>query len=374
MSRTDSPLGRLRPPLIPDFSICDAAYGEELLIADCQAAFNQFRHQYPLYSYSSDDFPLRASAGACYLTVEVAGPTIPLVVPITGGSGYTVADAVAWISGQCLLANNGIGGFVTTGISRLSGYIWNSPADYWNTPFPATTFFTTVTLSGPPGEKKPGDYDPSIPTVISNRFKVWLRERGANQMDSDLYSQRQRMANMWEIQSIRMTRGGSSVPWYTFDLSATDEMTYECDADLGSPLEVDCAQIEWNQLYPTKDTVTVTPTSATFFHHNTCYLALSALTTITLTWNQIRTAMAALMNMCVQNPMKAPQGGRAFASPPHRISAKRRDTLSNGLNALPPSVNLTVFQQTEPWSSPTLELESCAWRAVVGGSSVTGCK
>ena len=87
-------------------------------------------------------------------------------------------------------------------------------------------------------------------------------------MDSDLYSQRQRMANMWEIQSIRMTRGGSSVPWYTFDLSATDEMTYECDADLGSPLEVDCAQIEWNQLYPTKDTVTVTPTSATFFHHS----------------------------------------------------------------------------------------------------------
>ena len=126
----------------------------------------------------------------------------------------------------------------------------------------------TVTLSGPPGQKQPGDYDPSVATALSNRFRTWLRERGAEDKNSDLYSQRERIADIWEIQSIRMTRGGSSIPWYQLDLSVTDEMAYECDANLGSPLEVDCAQIEWSQLYPTSDTVTVTPAAVKFFHHS----------------------------------------------------------------------------------------------------------
>ena len=103
---------------------------------------------------------------------------------------------------------------------------------------------------------------------LSNRFKAWLRERGGENKDTEWYIQRQRLADVWEIQSIRMTRGGSSIPWYTLARSVTDEMAYECDANLGSPEEVDCAQIEWNQLHPTTDTVTVTPTAAKFFHYS----------------------------------------------------------------------------------------------------------
>ena len=62
-----------------------------------------------------------------------------------------------------------------------------------------------------------------------------------------------------------MTRGGSR-PWWSPVVPGPDEMTYECDASLGSPSEVDCLHIQWDQLSPASDTVQVGPGSTTFLH------------------------------------------------------------------------------------------------------------
>ena len=61
--RMANSLSQLRAPTIPDYYLCDAAYGEEILTTDCSLALSNFHSQYPLGVYHSSDFPLEASAG-----------------------------------------------------------------------------------------------------------------------------------------------------------------------------------------------------------------------------------------------------------------------------------------------------------------------
>lgn len=58
-----------------------------------------------------------------------------------------------------------------------------------------------------------------------------------------------RRSNFYRSQSARMRTGGSR-PWWsaTGDPVTQDEMTYECDAKLGRPKEVDCLEIEFGEL------------------------------------------------------------------------------------------------------------------------------
>ena len=65
-----------------------------------------------------------------------------------------------------------------------------------------------------------------------------------------------------------MTKGGSR-PWWQFPKAAADEMTYECDASLGSPSEADCSHIEWSELLPDSDSLHVGPGAVTFLHSST---------------------------------------------------------------------------------------------------------
>ena len=55
---------------------------------------------------------------------------------------------------------------------------------------------------------------------------------------------------------MRMRTGGNR-PWWSNagDPVGEDEMTYECDAKLGSPKEVDCAQVEWGELGAGNDAI-----------------------------------------------------------------------------------------------------------------------
>lgn len=52
--------------------------------------------------------------------------------------------------------------------------------------------------------------------------------------------------------------GGSHHPWWT-PRANTDDMTYECDARLGSPREIDCSKLEYSQLGAPSDTTTISP-------------------------------------------------------------------------------------------------------------------
>ena len=186
----------------------------------------------------------------------------------------------------------------------------------------------TVTISDTSGGKQPGDHDPSIPQAISN-YNIHLN-RNHNLHNSPEAFQSMQDMRIWADVAARLGRGETSTWWETDSPAFRDQMNYECDASLGSPAEVDCTQIEWNQLTPNSDTLTVGPGQVTFLHSNTCFLAISAAVNLVLNWNQIRTAVASLMNACVQTPYGPPYGGRAYYRPTLGVSGRKgkRDGLT----------------------------------------------
>ena len=58
------------------------------------------------------------------------------------------------------------------------------------------------------------------------------------------------------IVSQKMTPGGKT-PWWQQVPDSADKMTYECDSKLGSPMEQDCANIEFGGLGADDDTISV---------------------------------------------------------------------------------------------------------------------
>ena len=249
---------------------------------------------------------------------------------------------------------------------------------------PASTAFVTITVTGPQGRlSSPGDRSPVLPFNLSSDLMNQAQRLGNTDRTAARDSVRRAMAYR-EI-GLQMLIGGPRPPWWSADLqtpahalSDPNEMSYECDANLGTPALDDCSRIEWEALGPDSDTIQVGPKAVTFLHRNTCYTAITASVDLILTWAQVRMALSALLNVCVQTPVgPKPQGGRAFyAGAPHQISGRREKKKRelSGLNALPPHANITLFQQSEKWRSTTAELQSCTWKAVGKGVPVADCK
>ena len=115
-----------------------------------------------------------------------------------------------------------------------------------------------------PSEKlmKPGDTDPSIPLALANYEKIWVRH---NVIGTDASKMHTMKALCWEMQAEDMKRGGS-VPWWHYS-TLPDDMTYECDSNLGSPSVADCIQIEWQQINSVaSDTLRMGPSQVSFYH------------------------------------------------------------------------------------------------------------
>ena len=94
-----------------------------------------------------------------------------------------------------------------------------------------------------------------------------------------------------------------------------------------------------------------------------------------ISWAQIQAALETLRNFCLTRPSQPAQGGRAYYVSQGLMNkgVGRRQTQVTGLNALPPHVNLTLFQQTEPWTDQAAEYDSCTWREVTSRGTVKAC-
>ena len=231
---------------------------------------------------------------------------------------------------------------------------------------------------------QPGDRDQSVRmSIISEFSKMELKQEESRQDNPSM-----RVAITAFLSTViysELGPGGGNPWWIPYrgntaeNLAASNKMIYECDALLGAPSAVDCDHIEWSELAPDSDTLYVAPGVVTFLHQNSCYLAVTASTALTLTWQQIRVALDTLLHACIENPVSTSSGGRAFYGAPKsplgtngNFKNRRRDEVTM-LNALPPPVTLTVFQQTEPWTSTMGELISCTWKAVQNRVSITTC-
>ena len=96
------------------------------------------------------------------------------------------------------------------------------------------------------------------------------------QVGSDAMAALAIRADYWNTQAKSMVRGDVRPWWHNDQSSTADEMTYQCDAGLGKPAEVDCTQIEWQHLGHPSDSVAVGPGHITFLHSSKFPKLLSA--------------------------------------------------------------------------------------------------
>ena len=310
--------------------------------------------------------------GDCYVTIETSGAT---PIPGVWAKPDDIRGVALLIVSGCVQQQQ-VGGFGTLDFQNL--VTWNrehpQTAELWRARPPVSASFMTITVTGPRGKQtllSPGNVDPAIPIAVARATYTTAQEMARSPA---LVAS----SEFWVAQANRMERGGAQTWWQLQPPKAPPEMTYKCEANLGRPPVVDCTQIEWNQLSPPSDTLNVGP-GVTFLHSNSCYLAISVTAALVLTWEQIRTAVATLMNVCINTPYNAPQGGSAYWTPPAKAIGgknKRRRRQSHdltGLNALPPHVNITIFEQREAWKNPIDELKTCTWQAVAHGNPINSC-
>ncbi|MCJ1224992.1 hypothetical protein MMC12_001639 [Toensbergia leucococca] len=371
-------------PTPPDFIICDPVYGYNLPVLGCLLA----AHTHLPTGSSPVQWLLTGSIDSPYrlpFQITYSGCTISVDIihkrnwrnprnTLTGVSVIPddVRSLAARVIQQCVTLRRGMGGFGTLGIRTLTDYAAQGWTPYNRYSFPETIYFLTVSArSSRSSGLHPGRTDPAIPLALAQAAVSANRPGRRDGLSA---------TQVWMNQAEMMTRGGVN-PWYKqiFPITTTTHMTYQCDANLGAPSVVDCTQLEWSQLPPASDTLAVGPGLTTFLHSNTCYLAISAAVSIILTWAQIRIALSTLINMCVEAPYQNPRGGRAYSSSSWQTTSgrnqRRQSAGVTGLNALPPEVNVTVFEQREGAmdSSAAAELASCTWEAVSKGICVSTC-
>ena len=248
----------------------------------------------------------------------------------------------------------------------MFNYLVNSAQNGQNWPPPASTTFITLTVSGARGRlTRPGDQDSEVPEHLGKLIRERSREFTATRS--------------WNVfQSIARylhVMGRMGEPWWGkpyFDaldgtlVDADDKMTYECNSRLGSPSPKDCSHLEYAELGPDGDNVQVGPGFTRFLNQGSCAVGISSSIPVTLTWEQIRLAISALIGVCVLDPVAGSQGGMAYYGKPtslvgeerrkrkkrgHDVEQEKRlekrleKRALSGFNALPLHVNITLFQQ-----------------------------
>ena len=326
---------------------------------------------------SRNPLPVTVVSGQCQVDVRRANMDSENS-PDDFGLFY-VPDAfrnmAGWVIRQCV-SPSAIGGFGTVQLDNMIGHLTNSsnPLDGLQTEeFPPSSTFYTVTVSKPTGDTvhEPGYYDPSIAQVLSDA----AQRAGEALPRNNVMAQRFKTeADMLAGQADAMSRG-SIVPWWSYSLAVLeDQMTYACDAKLGTPKSADCTALEYSELGPDSDTVTIGPEVLKFLSSKTCNVAISAAVTVTLTWAQIKAALATLINFCVLHPLIPSKGGRAFAKTLSGRGMEVKRGIVDGLNALPQHVNIALFEQHEPIpANPLNEIKTCTWQQVMNGGDTMTC-
>ena len=319
------------------------------------------------YLTGQDVHLITLELGSVFISIELSDQSPPLGLLAQPNQLYLIAVSLC----QACVEDSGRGGFATLDMIHAVDWAIDSTSQ-WRTRPPIAMAFLTIMVSGPTGRLyKPGSYDPEIAVAIGATIRKFDASRDGSQPAPSVV----RKLEYWEYRSEQMQRGGTDETWWAISPPLDASMNYECDERLGSPASVDCADVEWNQLSPSSDILNIRP-GVLFLHSKTCFLAISAAIFLTVTWKQIRVGVAALLNLCNNNPLQAPQGGRAyFQTRPISISGKYKRQAKNvsGLNALPPHLNITIFEQSESWTNPNEELNTCTWKAVSSGKPVTSC-
>ena len=192
----------------------------------------------------------------------------------------------------------------------------------------------------------PGNYNPEVGrAVYSGVFDEWALYRDLGVQNNPFQNELLLFGYNWDA----MERGSANT-WFSYVARPMEEMTYQCDSSLGHPEHIDCNKLQYSQLGYPSDTLSIQPGKDISLKSGTCGIVISALVVVVLQWEQITTAVNELIEICVNNPTSTSLGGKAFWGSQSPVSLggsggkwKRNITT---LNALPPSVNITLSQAT----------------------------
>lgn len=245
--------------------------------------------------------------------------------------------------------------------------------------------FFTVTVSGFTLQDDfiPGHHDPTVAGAIYNA----LFARLVNLAFSDarwnpLANAAERIAEAWALMQRRASDGGG-YPWYgQSGANPPKQMTtYQCDSDLGNPRHVDCSQLQYSQLRTPSDSISLQAGEARFLHAGSCSIGISASAPLVISWDQIKSALNNLIEICVNDPLAKAVGGRAFFGKPARqlynVDGQRTGKRDAKVNVLPPHANITLFRQYELYPTfpeTAAEIRSCTWQKILEGQDVRPCQ
>ena len=257
--------------------------------------------------------------------------------------------------------------------------------------------FITVTVNGTAvPEISPGDTDPRVPLIFAENLIILANSVEGN---ANLRTARWDRAQAIHDRGRAMIDKGGT--WWQDVPSPPDDMTYECETNLGNPASVDCSQLQWQGFGNPSDSIQIIPGNPKSFfyskHYQTmnftqkrfcsfrlmfrkdsCGVIVNALVPIVVLVSQLADTFAVLLATCVEVPILSPHGGRAYygihSTPSISISelfgqrnSKRDSSGFSGLNALPQHLNMTMFAHNGPASI------SCETQAVQQKRPLSSC-
>ena len=100
----------------------------------------------------------------------------------------------------------------------------------------------------------PGDGDPRIPLALGQRLADKEEDSKGESIDDSLSS---KFLQISAAMDTFVIASNTEMWWDYLPSSSSDDMTYECNAQLGSPHPVDCSKLEYSQLGAESDKIQI---------------------------------------------------------------------------------------------------------------------
>lgn len=198
---------------IGGYSYCQEFYGLFPKSRDCVKATGLLEKGTSEFSYAVHSgigphaLPLTKRYGTCMIQVDLAGPRLPRTYDIIPDDIRALADVVLE---SCVAGPSKIGGFATSDLQVMSGWI-TAEETKLDRPFPTSTAFLTVTLTNVvPDWLSPGNYDPIMAFHFSSVVLAAIERAFTLREKVNLRQRAERLLRQGE----RMRPRGSRISWW----------------------------------------------------------------------------------------------------------------------------------------------------------------
>ncbi|KAL8951843.1 MAG: hypothetical protein Q9222_002191 [Ikaeria aurantiellina] len=204
----------LNAPMSRGRAVCNEYYGRFPTLRDCSVAIAGMATGAEEVVYAVDGrtgklhLPQAIKFGDCMVQMEMAGPRVPPRISFVPDELRSRAN---WVSTTCNKDGDSIGGFVTSSLASMAGWL-TSPEGELDAPMPLYTSFLTISVSTPhPEYISPGNYDPTLAYIFAlSEFDAAAMMPSASRMADKLRKRGDRLLKQQKVMAPR----GRRIPWW----------------------------------------------------------------------------------------------------------------------------------------------------------------